>query len=123
MKTFKKNLRAKSHKHLGRIYPGKMGKGNPYQRVQGNKTEEFGQQSRRPQLLFPNFPPKDDGQGSHTLQFRLRDCAHSITDAVILEISLVIAFSYFRFNEGLVFSSNFFLGFLLLKPEIGKCNH
>ena len=32
---------------LGRISPGKMDQGNPYQRVRGNKTEEFGQQSQR----------------------------------------------------------------------------
>ena len=34
-------------------------------------------QKRRPWLHFPNFPPKDDGQRSHALRFRLRDCAHN----------------------------------------------
>ena len=30
---------------LGRISPGKIGQGNPYQKLRGNKTEQFGQQS------------------------------------------------------------------------------
>ena len=64
--------------YLGRISLGKMGQGNPYQRVRetkrkilgndpkGNVNEDLG-------YISPNFPPIDNGQRSHTLQLSLRD--------------------------------------------------
>ena len=70
--SFRIIARFAAQNSFGRISPGKMGQGNPYQRFRETKLKSSGNNSKGIVnkglgYVSPNFPPMDNGQWSHAL--------------------------------------------------------